>query len=109
MINIYKDLSTIAYEEKGSLVCSAISGALKTLNEEGYDMVDISNELNIIEHGIYGKDIRMAIYNALYKLASYDSPINTDGRAIIGELESPKPLIKSGGAKMFWIEETKTR
>jgi hypothetical protein len=36
-------------------------------------MADISNELDAIEIGRYGVDIRMAIHDALEKIAVYDT------------------------------------
>lgn len=50
----------------GEVVRNAIASALRVINA---NRIDISEELNKIQNGRYGYDIRMAIYDALYTLA----------------------------------------
>lgn len=80
--DIYKELSEISKGRYGLDIRDPIWVALKILSDETYDRVksdsqgfpvnwdpeSIDGELNTIAHNIYGKDVKQAIYDALYKL-----------------------------------------
>ena len=109
MTDISLELEIIATESSGIAVCDAVAQALDTINKEVYSMVDINQELVIIRTGIYGKDIRQAIYDALHKLANAEPSSEAVGSLTIGAMENPKPVIHSKEASMFWIEQTNTK
>lgn len=67
-IDISEYLRVIKNGKTVNEVRSGISGAVTVLKEY-LNADDIDQELYEIEHGVYGKDIRGAIYSALDKLS----------------------------------------
>lgn len=61
---------------------------------DGYeDITDISNELNTIDAGVYGENIRYAIYNALVKVYNFAMPwVGTQDEYDAIETKNPKQL-----------------
>ena len=106
--DIYDDLETIKNDPLGKNVLQSIFDALVIIySDGGYDtMVNIWQELNIIGTGIHGKDIRMAIHDALYKLASAEPDTKTEDTAVVaGPLNIPRMLVESHAAEITWVEE----
>ena len=89
--DIDEQLSIIASQELGDTVRNAVADAARILSN---DEVDIDNEIISIRSSLKGYDIRVAIHNALYKLARYEpeppepptppAPVGTD---IIGVVD----------------------
>lgn len=67
-IDISTYLNLIATKTKVNEVRSGIGGAVGALKVY-LNADDIDQELYEIEHGVYGRDIRSAIYSALDKLS----------------------------------------
>lgn len=67
-VDISAQLRAISEEESGETVLSNIGSAAEVLNESA--QTDISSELTTIYNGVYGHDIRQAIYDALLKLST---------------------------------------
>lgn len=61
---------------------------------EGYENItDIGNELAEIDTGVYGEDIRYAIYNALVKVYNFAMPwVGTQNEYDALETKNPKQL-----------------
>lgn len=66
-VDISAQLRAIANDEYGETVLSNIGSAAEVLNESA--QTDISSELATIYNGMYGHNIRRAIYDALFKLS----------------------------------------
>lgn len=66
-VDISAQLRAIANDEYGETVLSNIGSAAEVLNESA--QTDISSELATIYNGVYGRNIRRAIYDALFKLS----------------------------------------
>ena len=75
-VDISRQLEAIRNAALGEVVLSNIVEASETLVNEGYD-TDIAEELLAIRKGTYGRDIRYAILDALYKLSI--APSGGDG------------------------------
>lgn len=80
-VDISAQLRAIANDEYGETVLSNIGSAAEVLNESA--QTDISSELATIYNGVYGHNIRRAIYDALFKL-SIASPSGSSGGVITG-------------------------
>lgn len=80
-VDISAQLRAIANDEYGETVLSNIGSAAEVLNESA--QTDISSELATIYYGVYGHNIRRAIYDALFKL-SIASPSGGGIGAITG-------------------------
>lgn len=108
MIDISVELDGVKTAAGGSAVCQYICDALTKLQKGGYSMVNIDEELAIIQHNIYGKDIRMAIYNALYKLSMSEAS-GGDSPIVIGEpvnrLSTTDLISKNINGSMEWKEQ----
>lgn len=78
-VDISAQLRAIANDEYGETILSNIGSAAEVLNESA--QTDISSELATIYNGIYGRDIRRSIHDALFKL-SIASP-GTGGESVI--------------------------
>lgn len=72
MININDDLQTIRTAVGGETVRRAIANATETISDT--KEADVTEELITIKTGRYGCDIRMAIHDALMKLANSSTP-----------------------------------
>ena len=66
MSYIDTELHDVRYDVLGEDVRRAIVEAMNIINNY---RIDISYELYIIANGRYGRDIRMSIHDALYKLS----------------------------------------
>ena len=64
-VNIDGYLDVISGEKKGDPVRYATANAAEALRNGIYIGADIDFYLNIIRSGVYGRDIRFAIYEAL--------------------------------------------
>lgn len=64
-VNIDQYLEVIAGEKKGDPVRYATANAAEALRNGMYIGADIDFYLGIIRTGVYGRDIRFAIYEAL--------------------------------------------
>lgn len=78
-VDISAQLRAIANDEYGGIVLNNIGSAVETLNSN-YS-TDVSQELSVIYNGVYGRDIRRSIHDALFKL-SIASP-GTGGESVI--------------------------
>lgn len=67
-VDISRQLNTIRESLSGETVLENVADASQILVNEAYD-ADISGELLTIRKGTYGRDIRYAIIDALYKLS----------------------------------------
>lgn len=65
--------TSIITSSYGSVIKETIQNSIIDISDhEGF--TDISEELNIIASGIYGEQIRNAIYNALVKIDNFAVP-----------------------------------
>lgn len=69
MIDISEYLTQIKNGTYYSTVSSNIADAAEVLDNALVGDQDISEELEIIRTGVYGRDVRQAIHDALYKLS----------------------------------------
>lgn len=91
MIDIDTELNAIANADGGEVVRRAIARAAESVaNGEG--QTDITQELITIRTGRYGYDIRMAIHDALRKLANSSDPF-TNYQVITAVIFEQNPVI----------------
>lgn len=74
-IDISTYLNKVKTEPGFNAVRGAVANASETIATALFAEEDIEEELNVIRTGVYGRDIREAIYSALNKLSQTDVPI----------------------------------
>lgn len=72
-VDISSQLEAIKSKSSGEDVLNNVDSALEKLVKLMYPGSAIKGELTVIREGTYGKDIRMAIHDALYKLSQQES------------------------------------
>lgn len=77
-IDISTYLNKVKTEPGFNAVRGAVADASETIATALFAEEDIEEELNVIRTGVYGRDIREAIYSALNKL-SEKQPVGSDG------------------------------
>ena len=69
-IDISSYLDEINDETGGPDVLEAIYTSMDILNQQAYRSMDVEADINVIKTGVFGKDIRFYIADALEKMAN---------------------------------------